>query len=130
MKVKYCSASYFHKITNYLDNTWFPHFFRYKIQGLDKSLGLLNIFQRPFLCMLKKCFEFYTNKFRPEGIKNYNYWEILLLFLGLFPFSRISGNHDNIVYNLHLINLFWLKLSNVIVSYMKGLPQKNEKASW
>ena len=43
------------------------------------------IFQGPFLCMLKKWLADYTNKFRPEGMKNATL-EFLLLFL-----SCISG---------------------------------------
>ena len=35
--------------------------------------GLLNIFQGPFLCVLKKWFEDYKNKLRPEGMKNGNF---------------------------------------------------------
>ena len=40
---------------------------------LRTSRGLLNIFQWPFLCVLKKWFEDYKNKLRPEGMKNGNF---------------------------------------------------------
>ena len=36
--------------------------------------GLLNIFQGPFMCMLKKWLADYKNKLRPEGINNDNLW--------------------------------------------------------
>ena len=43
--------------------------------------GLLNIFQGPFLCMSKKWFVDYKNKFRPEGMKNSNFWVFLAHFI-------------------------------------------------
>ena len=63
-------------------HSWFPHFFKYKIQGLFKDLSrTCQYFQGPFLCMLKKWLDDHTNKFRPKGMKNGNFGVFNTLFI-------------------------------------------------